>query len=628
MRYLALLVALGLTPNATAQLQFASTPGDYVRVLNGQVFIGSKQVSTSLGLATQPTPHSQLTVSPSTVSLTSSGNDVPLDAKLDPNGNIWIAGNTDSDDFPLLNPIFATKPPYATAGFVIELDPTAAHLLFATYVAGQQAQLSTHATALQIDHAGNVYVGGDTDQPDFPTTAGTILTPRKPGIGIAATYFYSYLMKISPAGKLIYSTLLNTGTATCTGGSACIGHDSTFARISSISVDTTGAAIVAGPEGGALRGDGRVSRVAADASIIIWSGTVGDNYGSVDQLLMTQDAAGNLIFLGRYAPLAVTPGLPAQSGSPPGLFAAKLSPDASQQIYSIDLGQSLDSAAIGIALDATGEPCLAGISSSAKLPTLAGVPNLGANFVLVLDAAGAAAQKLFRFPTGVVVAPPTFDTVGNLLLLGAEGALLTLPPTYDFKRPMIVGFANSASYVMNTGLYPGALVSFFGYGLPSNAQVVMNGNAQVLYSGPTQINVQVAPSAGPYAGTVYVILSSQTLSFNPPAIQSLGIFTTDGTHAAALNQDGSPNSASDPAPLNSVVSFFGTGASGPAVSGYGAAAYIDTAPQDVLYFGPAPGLIGVFQANILVTAAGAITLQTPGFFPGELISNSVSIYTK
>ena len=51
-----------------------------------------------------------------------SGNKAPAAAALDPKGNIWIVGSTDSDDFNLVNPIVSAKVPYRTAGFVIELD--------------------------------------------------------------------------------------------------------------------------------------------------------------------------------------------------------------------------------------------------------------------------------------------------------------------------------------------------------------------------------------------------------------------------------------------------------------------------------------------------------------------------
>jgi len=45
----------------------------------------------------------------------------------------------------------------------------------------------------------------------------------------------------------------------------------------------------------------------------------------------------------------------------------------------------------------------------------------------------------------------------------------------------------------------------------------------------------------------------------PVAEAAPGVFTVDGTYAAAVNQDGSVNSAANPAPPNSIVSIYATG---------------------------------------------------------------------
>jgi hypothetical protein len=78
---------------------------------------------------------------------------------------------------------------------------------------------------MAIDAAGNAYVGGSTNETDFPTTPGAFMT--KGGIVGASSFgdvfYYSFAVKISPAGKLVFSTLLGTGADGCNGGSACIG---------------------------------------------------------------------------------------------------------------------------------------------------------------------------------------------------------------------------------------------------------------------------------------------------------------------------------------------------------------------------------------------------------------------
>ena len=77
----------------------------------------------------------------------------------------------------------------------------------------------------------------------------------------------------------------------------------------------------------------------------------------------------------------------------------------------------------------------------------------------------------------------------------------------------------------------------------------------------SQINVAVPWSvAGP---TTQVCASNNNVTTNclvwPVAPAAPGVVTVDGTHAAALNEDGSINSAANPAKFGSIVSIFATG---------------------------------------------------------------------
>jgi uncharacterized protein (TIGR03437 family) len=593
------------------------------------------------------------------------GNDVPNAAAIDPAGNIWIVGNSDADDFNLVNPIVSQKVPYRTAGFVLEIDPKAGKVVFATYLCGQQHSspsvptllYRTEATAIAIDSAGNVYVGGSTDEPDLPTTPGAYLTKGGGADSFSNTFFYSYAVKISPAGKLIYGTFLGTGTSACQGGSACIGRESTGADVESLAVDGTGALAVAGVKNGAVNvGSGYVLRLAPDGSQVRWSSAVGTSFGSIYTLSMAQDSSGNIDLFGKYAPVKpyAGPNVPPLVGTP-GLFAAKLSSDGSTMIYATDLGQSTDANAAGIALDSSGNAYLTGTSSSSQFPALAGVPNLGSDFVLRLDSSGSKAQALFRFPSGVVSAPPAFDLTGRLLLLGPTGSLLAVPSSYAFDTPAIVGYANAASYLMNAGFAPGELISLFGFdldGSTQDVQVMIGGSpATVLYAGPTQINIQAPLQfSQSYNPQLQVVLPSRTLTLGAvSSVPSPGLLTMDGVHAAAFNQDGSVNSASNPAEKGSIVSLFGTGVPAPAcgqngIVATGAVALNQEAnklevfdslatPLSILYAGAAPGLVcGLVQINVQLTSSVAVplTLRTTGngTFGQSLASNGVEVYLK
>lgn len=677
-----LFVFLSLSSLGVAQVKLEFTQAGsnttFSRVLplpNGnQLLVGTTRVFSMTGLYNPPIQHSVIALvsawdeyppcCSAVPALGGSGNDVPQAVAVDPSGNIWIAGNTDSDDFNLVNPIVVQKVPYRTAGFVVELDPTGSKLLFSTYLAGKQSSTlpnsapyptyATYATAITIDGSGNVYVGGSTDEADFPTTPGAFLSGKGGADVFGNTYFYPFLVKISPAGKLVYSTQLGTGASDCVGGSACVANESTSATVTGLAVNLSGAVTVAGILGGAYNpGGGYVSRVAADGSAVL-STTIALSAAGVRSLFMAQDSSGNIDLFGQFAPVSYRPGPQGYTLGTPELIAEQLSSDGSSVVYSTNLGESADASAAGIILDSSGNAWLAGTSSSAQFPALDGVPNLGADFVLRLDPAGAKAQTLFRFPRGVITGPPAMDSSGNLLLPGSHGSLLIMPPTYAFDSPAIVAFANSASLELNTGLFGGALTTLYGFDLTDSTQglqVSIDGNpAPVLFAGPNQINVQVPFEVAYSVGTVPEVPQVQVMSPSGsvlvalPRVQSIGIFTTDGVHAAALNQDGSVNSPSNPAARGSIVSLFGTGVEWPAGMQDGATAptampldqeanklqMFDSGgtPLSILYAGSAPGLIdGVFQINVQLPpdAVPPLTLQTAPF-GNTFSSNAVQVY--
>lgn len=107
---------LALTLGLASLLQATNT-----RVLQlpsgDQLLVGSQLFSGTFSLNGSSPAQSQhwrisLTVQgsnfqPYLTKIGGSGNDIPLDAAVDSAGDVWIAGETDSDDFTLVNPLFA-----------------------------------------------------------------------------------------------------------------------------------------------------------------------------------------------------------------------------------------------------------------------------------------------------------------------------------------------------------------------------------------------------------------------------------------------------------------------------------------------------------------------------------------
>ena len=96
-----------------------------------------------------------------------------------------------------------------------------------------------------------------------------------------------------------------------------------------------------------------------------------------------------------------------------------------------------------------------------------------------------------------------------------------------------------------------------------NVEVTFDGKpAPLIWVQDAQINA-VAPWSLTPGQTTQVCVSYQNVKTNcltvPVAQTSPGVFTIDGVHAAALNQDGTINSADHPAPVGSIISVLATG---------------------------------------------------------------------
>lgn len=99
-----------------------------------------------------------------------SDNDFGSYIAADKSGNIYIAGETSSPDFPVTNGAYSAS---HSAGysdvFVSKLSADLTTLLASTYLGGSD---SDGATSIAIDRFGDVYVCGYALSPDFPVTSG------------------------------------------------------------------------------------------------------------------------------------------------------------------------------------------------------------------------------------------------------------------------------------------------------------------------------------------------------------------------------------------------------------------------------------------------------------------------
>lgn len=241
------------------------------------------------------------------------GSDEGHGIAIDHMGNAYVAGETNSPDFPTTLGAFQEDLPGATISnsvFITKLNPDGSRLLYSTFLGGSD---SDQGNRIAVDHMGNAYIGGETTSPDFPVTLGAFQTDFR------ADEDAGFVTKLNADGTaLIYSTLLNGNNG-----------DN---EVQGIAVDDMGNAYVAGFS------DSRDFPVTRGAFQEDYQGAVNSQ---------SNDA-----------------------------FVAKLNPDGSILLYSTFLGGSENDIARDIAIDEEGNAYVIGYTNSSNFPVTLGAFDL------------------------------------------------------------------------------------------------------------------------------------------------------------------------------------------------------------------------------------------------------------
>lgn len=342
-------------------------------------------------------------------------------------GTAFIAGETDSLDFPVehaLQPNAGGPSDFPNDAFVAKLSADGSTVLYATFLGGARQE---RATGIAVDTFGNAYVTGTTISQDYPGSIGA----ADPNCGNdarcdatthnGAVLSDAFATKLNPEGSaLIYSTFIShrgpilldqngdpvldsLGQPQATGA-----NDLGFG----IAVDLNGNAYVVGttdfsnfpPSPSALQ-DAFLVKISAAGAAFLYFADVGGS--SEDQGYgVAVDSAGNAYITGiTYSanfPVTGTAFQGALAGDADA-FLIKLDP-AAAILYATYMGGSQRDSGSGIAVDATGNAYVAGVTNSMTFPVTAGVVGptcdlgsgtcLGDVFVSKFDATQAAAASL------------------------------------------------------------------------------------------------------------------------------------------------------------------------------------------------------------------------------------------
>jgi hypothetical protein len=296
-------------------------------------------------------------------------NDYGYGIAVDRWGYAYVTGNTDSTNFPILNPIQGTYGGGYYDAFVTKLDPSGSALVYSTYLGGNANELNPR---IAVDGSGNAYVTGGTYSTDFPIFP-TSLNPFQPSNAGGSDAFVT---KLDSSGTAVYSTYL--------GGS---NWDGALA----IAVDSSGNAYITGetkssnfptnnPIQASIGGtdDAFVTKLNPSGTALLYSTFLGGKNGwNVLEYDMDYgtgiavDDSGSAYVVGSTWCIDFPTVNPIQ-GSNAGsrdLFIVKLNPAGTALVYSTYLGGSNDDNSNAIAVDSTGSAYITGFTNSTDFPT-------------------------------------------------------------------------------------------------------------------------------------------------------------------------------------------------------------------------------------------------------------------
>jgi hypothetical protein len=456
---------------------------------------------------------------------------------LDSSGDVYVAGYTDSANFPVTPGVFQTTngavANSASNAFVTKLAPAGNTLVFSTLLGGGgQYDGGDVAWALALDSSDNVYVTGSAGSSNFPTTTGAYLTSNPASVNSQTAAFVSKLNSTGTA--LIYSTYLSGSKNSGGYGIAVNAAGNAYVTGSAMYTDfpvTTGAYQTANNATALAASNAFVTEVNSTGTGLVYSTWLGGSGMAVNAAAhvgdtasaLSLDASGNAYVTG----VAYSSNFPVTSGAvqttnkaagnkASNAFVTELNPAGTALVYSAYLGGTgypfglngyyHGDVAAALALDSSGNVYIAGAAYSSNFPVTSGaiqtgnlaLGNSGSNvFVSKLSMAAAPAAAPTLSPAAGTYTTSQSVTLSSL----TSGATIyytingTTPTTSSTK------YSSAISVTATTTIEAIAVASGYTTSAVTSATFTIT---------PTAATPTFSVAAGTYTSTQTVTLSDMT----------------------------------------------------------------------------------------------------------------------
>ncbi|HTC19734.1 MAG TPA: SBBP repeat-containing protein, partial [bacterium] len=371
-----------------------------------------------------------------------SGQDLALAIALDPSGDAYITGSTQSPDFPTVNPGQGFLAGNQNA-FVAEINPAGTAVLFSTYLGGSGYD---SATAIAVDSSGNIYVAGTTNSPNFPT--------QNPIQGVyGGGNSNAFVTEITAGGaSLVYSTYLGGNGTDSANGIAVDGAGNAFLAGFTSSPNFPTQNPYQATYGGGVD-NAFVAEIAAGGTKLAYSTFIG---GSAQDgaFAIAIDGSDNAYVAGQ----ASSPNFPTQNpiqatmNGTANAFVLELNQAGSALVYSTYLGGNGVDYGDGIALDPSLNAYVTGYTNSSNFPLQNPIQSSLSNpydDVFITEVGAGGASLIYSSYLGGSGNASGYGDQGYAIAVDSQGyAYITgYAGSPDFPTVNALQSANNAAYV-------------------------------------------------------------------------------------------------------------------------------------------------------------------------------------
>lgn len=292
-----------------------------------------------------------------------SSSDMCMSGALDASGNVYTAGYTQSTNYVVTTGAFQETHEGYQDVIVSKLNASGTAIIYSTLIGGSSYDAGY---SIALDASNNAYITGATSSSNFDVTSGAYHTSYAGGYDV-------FVCKLNTTGTtLLYSTLI--------GGDR---YDGGY----SIAVDASNNAYVTGfTEGhynittGAFQTtyagihEVFVTKLNASGSALVYSTYIGGNGDDKGNSIIL-DASGNAYITGGTSSSNfdyTTGAFQTVNAGSTDIFVSELNATGTNLLYSTLIGGSANEYGASIALDASGNACISGQTSSSNFDITSG----------------------------------------------------------------------------------------------------------------------------------------------------------------------------------------------------------------------------------------------------------------